>query len=181
MCVMVCVLWLGQTAAAGACRAQNILTACLNMQSLQFKKCEYDDWQCKCHGQKKILTCYDNCPDSENRTLQEMQVQIYCAAVNGKEYNSELIDRMTRPAKIIADEDQQAQPTHAPEVNKNAQNSPPPKQTSEARRLNDDPLAKGSGRDESNFSVLNNAPVAKGIGGVSIVASVIAIAAIGLF
>ncbi|KAJ2549425.1 hypothetical protein EV175_004454, partial [Coemansia sp. RSA 1933] len=114
------------------------------MQNLQFKKCEYDEWQCKCHAQKKILTCYDNCPDSENRTLQEMQVQIYCAAVNGKEYNSELIDRMTRPAKIVADEEQ---PTHAPEAKKNAQQkkqqpAPAPAQTTNDKKLNDEPLLK---------------------------------------
>ncbi|KAJ1666315.1 hypothetical protein IW140_005203 [Coemansia sp. RSA 1813] len=146
------------------------------MQNVQFKQCEYDNWQCKCHGQKKILTCYDNCPDSENRTLQEMQVQIYCAAVNGKEYNSELIDRMTRPAKIVADEEQQAPPTHAPGANKDSPKkpAPPPTQTSNDKKLNDEPLLKGGGRDGNNFSVLNSASVDKDLGLVSAIALILA-------
>ncbi|KAJ2035689.1 hypothetical protein H4S03_004139 [Coemansia sp. S3946] len=73
--------------------------------------CDYDNWECKCHSQKKILTCYDNCPDAENRTLQEMQVQIYCAALGGREFNSEMMDRMTRPARIVVDD--QPPPTQA--------------------------------------------------------------------
>ncbi|KAJ2396194.1 hypothetical protein GGI23_004004 [Coemansia sp. RSA 2559] len=145
------------------------------MQNLQFKKCEYDEWQCKCHAQKKILTCYDNCPDSENRTLQEMQVQIYCAAVNGKEYNSELIDRMTRPAKIVADEEQQGPPTHAPEEKKDSQKpAPPPAQTSNDKKLDDEPLVKGGGRDGNNFSVINNASMDKVFGLMSAVALILA-------
>ncbi|KAJ1799519.1 hypothetical protein LPJ59_001766 [Coemansia sp. RSA 2399] len=145
------------------------------MQNLQFKKCEYDEWQCKCHAQKKILTCYDNCPDSENRTLQEMQVQIYCAAVNGKEYNSELIDRMTRPAKVVADEEQQGPPTHAPEPKKDSQKpAPPPAQTPNDKKINDEPLMKGGGRDGNDFSVINNAAIDKVFGLISAVALILA-------
>ncbi|KAJ2670923.1 hypothetical protein GGI25_005675 [Coemansia spiralis] len=159
------------------------------MQNLQFKKCEYDDWECKCHSQKKVLTCYDNCPDSENRTLQEMQVQIYCAAVNGKEYNRELIDRMTRPAKIVADEDQQA-PTHAPVNNAGSQKpaapAPPPPQpqthTPASKGLNDEPLIKEK-RHGNNYSLVDsNAAAARtsyflnGLGGQSIMSNSISFA-----
>ncbi|KAJ2648155.1 hypothetical protein IWW40_004133 [Coemansia sp. RSA 1250] len=134
------------------CRAQNILEACLRMQQLQFKSCEYDDWKCKCHAQKKILTCYDNCPDSENRTLQEMQVQVYCAPMNGKEFNSDLIDRMTRPARIVADDqmparssDKDAAPQPAPSA------PPPPKPTS-----NDESNKAERDKSNSNFSIIDD-------------------------
>ncbi|KAJ1932514.1 hypothetical protein FBU59_006344 [Linderina macrospora] len=87
------------TARAGYCRAQHILEACLAQQTRQFKMCEYDNWSCKCSSQKKILTCYDNCPDSESRTTQEMQVQIFCGAARGKDYNENLLEHLTKPAK----------------------------------------------------------------------------------
>ncbi|KAJ1901794.1 hypothetical protein LPJ66_000523 [Kickxella alabastrina] len=118
-----------ETHAANVCRAQNILDACLNMQQKQFRSCAYDNWECKCHCQRKVLTCYDNCPDAENRTLQEMQVQIFCAAVNGKEYNSEMMDRMTRPARNLADDIQVVVKTREPaeaEKTKVVANAPKP-------------------------------------------------------
>ncbi|KAJ2004696.1 hypothetical protein GGI04_002518 [Coemansia thaxteri] len=109
--------------------------------------CAYDNWECKCHSQKKIMTCYDNCPDAENRTLQEMQVQIYCAALSGKGYNSELIDRMTRPAKVVADD--QPPPTHAA-----APQAPPPAAPPKANDA-DDAWAggRGGGRGLGNGNV----------------------------
>ncbi|KAJ2777592.1 hypothetical protein H4R18_005082 [Coemansia javaensis] len=97
----------GQGGAAAQCRAQNILDACLRMQRRAFRSCQYDAWQCKCHAQKKILTCYDNCPEAEARTLQEMQVEVFCAALSGKELDSSMIDRMTRAIKLGSDQQQQ--------------------------------------------------------------------------
>ncbi|KAJ2787532.1 Pre-mRNA-splicing factor cef1 [Coemansia interrupta] len=117
---------------------------------------------CKCHSQKKILVCYDNCPDSENRTLQEMQVQIFCAAVNGKEYNSELIDRMTRPARIVADD---PQPTRAaPEQQQQQPPPPPPPNKAPDADRDDDGVfggrasaRKGAGGGHgSNFSLVDD-------------------------
>ncbi|KAJ2441051.1 Phospholipase D1 [Coemansia sp. RSA 2424] len=130
----------GEQVQAGTCRAQNILDACLSMQSKQFKMCDYDNWECKCHSQKKILTCYDNCPDDENRTLQEMQVQIYCAALGGREFNSEMMDRMTRPARILADD--QPPPTQAAAAAK-PQSPPPPPPPVAAPKDNDDAWGAG--------------------------------------
>ncbi|KAJ2292438.1 hypothetical protein IWW55_005834, partial [Coemansia sp. RSA 2706] len=134
---------------AGHCRAQNILDACLRMQHLQFKSCEYDDWECKCHSQKKVLTCYDNCPDSENRTLQEMQVQVYCAPLNGKEFNNDMIDRMTRPAKIVADDQP---PAHEPA--KNAAPQPAPAPPPAPKPSDDDKNVRE--RSDKNFSLVND-------------------------
>ncbi|KAJ2337551.1 Phospholipase D1 [Coemansia sp. RSA 2681] len=131
----------GEQVRAGTCRAQNILDACLSMQSKQFKMCDYDNWECKCHSQKKILTCYDNCPDDENRTLQEMQVQIYCAALGGREFNSEMMDRMTRPARILADD--QPPPTQAAAAAAKPQSPPPPPPPAAAPKDNDDAWGAG--------------------------------------
>ncbi|KAJ2847707.1 Phospholipase D1 [Coemansia erecta] len=168
--------------ASKQCRAQNILEACLAMQNKQYKQCAFDDWECKCHGQKKILVCYDNCPDSENRTLQEMQVQIFCAAVNGKEYNSELIDRMTRPARIVADD--AGPPTMAPEQPKGA--APAPADKPQANK--DDEGDEGAHRDKrrggvghgSNFSVVDDSGAAsivcKGFKSASAIAAFVAAA-----
>ncbi|KAJ2741679.1 hypothetical protein GGI20_005014 [Coemansia sp. BCRC 34301] len=150
------VFGLGEQALASTCRAQNILDACLSMQNKQFKMCDYDNWECKCHSQKKILTCYDNCPDAENRTLQEMQVQIYCAALGGREFNSEMMDRMTRPARILADD--QPPPTRAAAEDKpQAPPSPPA-----APKDNDDAWGAGGGhggaRGQSggNVNIIND-------------------------
>ncbi|KAJ2370722.1 hypothetical protein H4S01_000101 [Coemansia sp. RSA 2610] len=139
----------GRAVYAGHCRAQNILDACLRMQHLQFKSCEYDDWECKCHSQKKVLTCYDNCPDSENRTLQEMQVQVYCAPLNGKEFNNDMIDRMTRPAKIVADDQP---PAHEPA--KNAAPQPAPAPPPAPKPSDDDKNVRE--RSDKNFSLVND-------------------------
>ncbi|KAJ2294495.1 hypothetical protein IW141_000336 [Coemansia sp. RSA 355] len=134
------------------CRAQNILDACLRMQHLQFKSCDFDAWQCKCHGQKKILTCYDNCPDLEERTLQEMQVQVFCAPLNDKELNSEIIDRMTRPAKVVAED----QPTAHPAAKK-ADPAPAPAPAPAPKPTSDDDWSKGArDKSNSNFSLVND-------------------------
>ncbi|KAJ2697312.1 hypothetical protein FB645_005947 [Coemansia sp. IMI 203386] len=163
-------LMVGQHTALASkqCRAHNILDACLVMQQKQYKQCAFDDWECKCHSQKKILVCYDNCPDSENRTLQEMQVQIFCAAVNGKEYNSELIDRMTRPARVVADDP--GPPTQAAEPPKGAAAAPGEKPQASKDDDGDDGLGgrgsgrKGSGGHGSNFSVVDDDGAASVVG-----------------
>ncbi|KAJ2718412.1 hypothetical protein GGI07_005772 [Coemansia sp. Benny D115] len=118
--LLVAVLKVKEAAGRGTCRAQNILEACLAMQHKQMRACAYDNWECKCHAQKKVLTCYDNCPESENRTLQEMQVQVYCMAVDGRGYDSDVVDRMTR-APTDSDRSQQA-----PANDSKKQASPPP-------------------------------------------------------
>ncbi|KAJ2813766.1 hypothetical protein H4S07_000433 [Coemansia furcata] len=114
--------------------------------------CDYDNWECKCHSQKKILTCYDNCPDAENRTLQEMQVQIYCAALGGREYNSEMMDRMTRPARILADD--QPPPTQAAQP----QAPPPPPPPPVAPSKNEGEWGAGArgGQGGGNVVVVND-------------------------
>ncbi|KAJ2840295.1 hypothetical protein FBU31_000531 [Coemansia sp. 'formosensis'] len=114
--------------------------------------CDYDNWECKCHSQKKILTCYDNCPDAENRTLQEMQVQIYCAALGGREYNSEMMDRMTRPARILADD--QPPPTQAAQP----QAPPPPPPPPVAPSKNESEWGAGArgGQGGGNVVVVND-------------------------
>ncbi|KAJ2066633.1 Phospholipase D1 [Coemansia sp. S2] len=149
-------LGLGEQVHANTCRAQNILDACLSMQNKQFKMCDYDNWECKCHSQKKILTCYDNCPDAENRTLQEMQVQIYCAALGGREFNSEMMDRMTRPARIVVDD--QPPPTQA--AMPQAPPPPPPPPPVAPPRNNDEWGAAGrggaSGQAGGNVVVVND-------------------------
>ncbi|KAJ2161744.1 hypothetical protein GGF46_001248 [Coemansia sp. RSA 552] len=122
------------------------------MQNKQFEHCMYDEWECKCHGQKKILTCYDNCPESENRTLQEMQVQVYCAALNGKELGSAAIDRMTRAARGVADDDaEEERPTSAP-----AQPGPAPPPPPAAKPSSDDADWDKAAKDKDGFSLVND-------------------------
>ncbi|KAJ1828255.1 hypothetical protein LPJ56_001219 [Coemansia sp. RSA 2599] len=177
-------------AASKQCRAHNILDACLAMQQKQYRQCAFDDWECKCHSQKKILVCYDNCPDAENRTLQEMQVQIFCAAVNGKEYNSELIDRMTRPARVVADD--AGPPTQAAaEQPKGAAAAAPPAPAAKDDDGEDGFGVRGSGRKGSgggghgsNFSVVDDSAAASivyaGLKSASAIATAAAVAAAAL-
>ncbi|KAI8321153.1 hypothetical protein GQ54DRAFT_312029 [Martensiomyces pterosporus] len=151
--------------AGSGCRAQNILEACLVMQQRQFKGCEYDNWECKCSSQKKILTCYDNCPDSESRTIQEIQVQIFCGALNGREYNSELMDRMTRPAKIEADE-------QAPSVVPQSQAAapPPPSQPKASKGSDTDGQGSDQWASDGGGGVGGRRNKAQGGGNISLVA-----------
>ncbi|KAJ2409488.1 hypothetical protein GGI10_004690, partial [Coemansia sp. RSA 2530] len=65
-----------------------------------------------------------------------MQVQIYCAALGGREFNSEMMDRMTRPARILADD----QPPPTQEAR--AQAPPPPAPVASPR--DDDQWGKGA-------------------------------------
>ncbi|KAJ2711958.1 hypothetical protein H4R19_003000 [Coemansia spiralis] len=120
------------------------------MQQLQFKSCDYDAWQCKCHGQKKILTCYDNCPSLEARTLQEMQVEVFCGPLNGKIYDKETIDKMMRPAKLTQ------HPTHAT----SSASSASPKSTHGPTKTSSEPPDRDkriSARSTANYSVLDAA------------------------
>ncbi|KAJ1735210.1 hypothetical protein LPJ61_000668 [Coemansia biformis] len=139
--------------AAGPCRAQNILDACLRMQQLQFKSCQYDEWQCKCHGQKKILTCYDNCPKLEARTLQEMQVEVFCAPLNGKIFDSEMIDKMTRPVKLA----NAHHPTAASSASAPQPTSSSSKSGSSNSRDSLDRDRRSSSPGSATYSVLDNA------------------------
>ncbi|KAJ2734573.1 hypothetical protein IW152_002230 [Coemansia sp. BCRC 34962] len=168
--VALAVLLLGEQVAASSCRAQNILDACLSMQNKQFKMCNYDNWECKCLSQKKILTCYDNCPDAENRTLQEMQVQIYCAALGGREFNSEMMDRMTRPARILADD----QPPPTQEAKPQA----PPPLAPAALPRDDDQWGKGArggagGQGGGNVVMVNDSLAAPRLRAVAWTASTV--------
>ncbi|PIA15435.1 hypothetical protein COEREDRAFT_9371 [Coemansia reversa NRRL 1564] len=82
-----------------------------------------------------------------------MQVQVFCASLSGNGFNSEMIDRMTRAAKIVAND--QGPPTHAPANNPPAPQAPKPTSTAD-----DDSWNRGkkgaNGKDNSGFSVIND-------------------------
>ncbi|KAJ2771050.1 hypothetical protein IWQ56_001933 [Coemansia nantahalensis] len=151
-------LWAaGGCLAAGPCRAQNIVDACLRIQLAQLKSCQYDAWQCKCHGQKKILTCYDNCPELEARPLQEIQVEVFCGPLNGKIYDRDQIDKLARAARPAIARRQthttsaaatttSAQPTQSRDIAKSSSSS-------ESR----DSDNRSDARGRANYSVLDAA------------------------
>ncbi|KAJ2500934.1 hypothetical protein GGH96_002348 [Coemansia sp. RSA 1972] len=82
-----------------------------------------------------------------------MQVQVFCAPLNGKELNSEIIDRMTRPAKIIDD-----QPTARPAAKKaDPAPAPAPAPVPAPKPTSDDDWSKGArDKSNSNFSLVND-------------------------
>jgi hypothetical protein len=72
------------TAAAGGdksgCAAQNIVDACKATIQTEIDKCEGNDWMCLCDNYTNLLTCYNNCPDSEEKAPVQNQVTQFCNA-----------------------------------------------------------------------------------------------------
>jgi cobalamin biosynthesis Mg chelatase CobN len=62
------------------CQAQNIVDACLNTIQSQIDACDPNDWICLCDQYTNKLTCWNNCPDSNERPPVQNQVTQYCNA-----------------------------------------------------------------------------------------------------
>ena len=63
-----------------ACAAQNIVDACREGIQKQVDACKANDWMCLCDNYTNLLTCYNNCPDSNERPPVQNQVTSYCNA-----------------------------------------------------------------------------------------------------
>jgi hypothetical protein len=66
--------------ATGSCAAQNIVDACKTSIQSQIDKCEANDWICLCDNYTNLLTCYNNCPGSNQAPPVQNQVTQYCNA-----------------------------------------------------------------------------------------------------
>ncbi|KAF2204789.1 hypothetical protein GQ43DRAFT_122631 [Delitschia confertaspora ATCC 74209] len=67
-------------AAQSSCAAQYIVDKCKKMIQAQIDDCEPLDWVCKCDQYTNLLTCYNNCPDSQEKYPVQNSVTQYCAA-----------------------------------------------------------------------------------------------------
>jgi hypothetical protein len=69
-------------ASSDKCQAQNIVDACVSGYKDRISNCEKasNDWICMCDVYKDVLTCYNNCPDSNAKPPVQNQVTQYCAA-----------------------------------------------------------------------------------------------------
>ncbi|KAJ4378220.1 hypothetical protein N0V86_005920 [Didymella sp. IMI 355093] len=70
------------TAFAADCAAQNIVDACVSGYQARIDACNKNgnDWICLCDVYTDVLTCYNNCPDSNERSPVQNQVTSYCTA-----------------------------------------------------------------------------------------------------
>jgi hypothetical protein len=70
------------TALAADCAAQNIVDACVTGYQARIDACNKkgNDWICLCDVYTDVLTCYNNCPDSNERSPVQNQVTSYCTA-----------------------------------------------------------------------------------------------------
>ncbi|KAF2740698.1 hypothetical protein EJ04DRAFT_507723 [Polyplosphaeria fusca] len=68
------------TPTGGSCQAQNIVDACREGIQSQIDSCKANDWICLCDNYTNLLTCYNNCPDSNERPPVQNQVTQYCNA-----------------------------------------------------------------------------------------------------
>lgn len=70
------------TAFAADCAAQNIVDACVSGYQERIKGCQKNsnDWICLCDVYTDVLTCYNNCPDSNEKPPVQNQVTQYCTA-----------------------------------------------------------------------------------------------------
>lgn len=76
------VLGLAASALAADCAAQNIVDACVSGYQERIKGCQKaaNDWICMCDVYTDVLTCYNNCPDSNEKPPVQNQVTQYCTA-----------------------------------------------------------------------------------------------------
>lgn len=70
------------TALADKCAAQNIVDACVSGYKARIDACNKNgnDWICLCDVYTDVLTCYNNCPDSNERSPVSNQVTSFCTA-----------------------------------------------------------------------------------------------------
>ena len=68
--------------AADKCQAQNIVDACVSGYQDRIKGCQQksNDWICLCDVYRDVLTCYNNCPDSNEKPPVQNQVTQFCTA-----------------------------------------------------------------------------------------------------
>lgn len=62
------------------CEAQNIVDACREGIQKQIDGCEGNDFICLCDNYTNLLTCYNNCPNSNERPPVQNQVTQFCLA-----------------------------------------------------------------------------------------------------
>lgn len=58
----------------------SIVDACRTGIESEIDKCKANDWICLCDNYTNLLTCYNNCPDSLDRSPVQNQVTSYCLA-----------------------------------------------------------------------------------------------------
>ena len=70
------------SALAADCAAQNIVDACVSGYKNRIDACNKNgnDWICLCDVYTDVLTCYNNCPDSNERSPVQNQVTSFCTA-----------------------------------------------------------------------------------------------------
>lgn len=68
--------------AATGCAAQNIVDTCVSGYQERIKACEAksNDWVCLCDVYTDVLTCYNNCPDNNEKSPVQNQVTSFCQA-----------------------------------------------------------------------------------------------------
>jgi len=68
------------TPSSSGCQAQNIVDACRKTIQGQIDSCKDNDWICLCEQYTNLLTCYNNCPESNERPPVQNQVTSFCNA-----------------------------------------------------------------------------------------------------
>lgn len=69
-------------ASSDECQAQNIVDACVEGYTERIKRCQdkSNDWICMCDVYRDVLTCYNNCPNSNEKPPVQNQVTQFCTA-----------------------------------------------------------------------------------------------------
>ena len=72
----------GFAAAQKKCDAQNIVDTCVAGYQSRIEACQKggNDFICLCDVYRDVLVCYNNCPDSQDRSPVQNQVTSYCTA-----------------------------------------------------------------------------------------------------
>ena len=60
--------------------SNSIVDACKTSIQGQIDDCKDNDWICLCAQYTNLLTCYNNCPNSPDRSPVQNEVTQYCNA-----------------------------------------------------------------------------------------------------
>ncbi|KAF2461455.1 hypothetical protein BDY21DRAFT_368673 [Lineolata rhizophorae] len=79
----------GSSSGSSDCEAQNIVDSCLATTQIQVDGCDANDWQCLCDAYEQVVTCWNNCPNSDQAFGDEQTKTSYCNAAEAQNPSSD--------------------------------------------------------------------------------------------
>ncbi|KAL1929045.1 hypothetical protein VTP01DRAFT_2104 [Rhizomucor pusillus] len=84
------------------CAAAVVFNQCLQNEDNYLKGCKDQDYACLCKWSKAKFSCWDNCPNDNQRGIQESLVQTYCSVAGVNATSSSAAPSATSASSSIA-------------------------------------------------------------------------------